>query len=396
MKLFLFPFLLSLSFLALVSCNDDPEGTPTGRFVFYVKGDVAGPTEFRRYDINGMRDDVQSTERVVSITNVAANGIVLYETRGGASPSATGLFGLCEGGQVLPVPLPVATDPVDEYVYGPLRGWSGIDPSPALAYDGHHAAFFAWQRPVGSVDSTEWSLHLCVFNCSEWKMSTTDISAFLRDHFTNAGSDFRPDIPIPTAVFIANDGSMAAMQLMVQHRGDHDPVGFRNLLLLQSQSGIHLVEENWSSIAFDPSPGWLLVSHAGGGGNVYDRHGGSWDLAHVPLRGGIHSLSGRSGECVVYSYGEGAFLLQRPTDGRLVKVPLDSERLKEHFPDVTWLFGSIRTEAGLSPDGEWIVFTADHADNQGLYILRRDGTGLRRIAEGVFDVPPVVSDIVPY
>jgi hypothetical protein len=90
--------------------------------------------------------------------------------------------------------------------------------------------------------------------------------------------------------------------------------------------------------------------------------------------------------------------LRRLTDGLRTVVVEWITNLQVRYPELR-LTSSPHSEdawSSVSPDGEWIAFVAAHELDDGLYIIRRDGTGLQRIARGIFDVAPVVSDVVPW
>ncbi|MBE0644905.1 MAG: hypothetical protein IH600_12545 [Bacteroidetes bacterium] len=401
MKMRRLSILCVLPLLILTACSDDPEGTPTGRFVYYVNGDHNGQVEFHRYEIVSGKDERLSTDHVISLSEVAANGRVLFETRSDAWPYTYQLFGRCEGGAVIPVPLPLSSDPAVEFSY--VGGDQYGEPLPAaLAHGGHHAAFYAWQRPVGSTDTTEWKLHLCIFDCAAWKMSTTDISAFIENHFAQQGLGFRPDIPSVTNVLaLTNDGSVAVISLIVRQVENGAPVAWRTLLLGGTPEQLRVLAEtsidtplSWFLAAFESS-GTLYLIQSDHSGVAYDCRGGSWQVALKSIGRGFQMLSAGSGEYGRYNSNVQTITLQRVSDGRLHEVPITRTQLETSFPDVQWLHG-LSDWGKLSPDGEWIAFVAQHAADQGLYVIRRDGTGLRRIARGTFDVPPVVSDVVPY
>lgn len=395
-------FLLPLITLAFVSCDDDPEGTPMGRFVYYVSGDAGGVAEFRRFDIETGKDELLSSDRFTVLSDVASNGRLLFETRDGTDGYQ--LFGQCEGGQVIPVPLPVAGDPAQTYAYVHLEE-SGTPYPPAMSHGGHHAAFFVWQRPVAYRDSSAWKLHLCVFDCSAWKVRTLELGDVLRAFYAQQGMTPDDTPPVPDRVAISNDGGIAALTLRIQLRDGAGKTMQRNVVLGGTLDRMLVLPLDTLaqiySISFEGATGTVYVATGLGEGTAFDCRGGSRAAPHayVPSVARSFILSALTGEIVVPSYAstDHTFLLFRPFDGVRHDVPLSRETLLAAFPDTKWLLGSIEEEVALSPDGEWLAFrTSQFEQHRALYVVRRDGTGLRRIAEGVFDVPPVVSDLVPY
>lgn len=390
-------FLLPLFALVLLSCDDDSGRVATGRFVYYVDGD-----QFHRQDIETGKDELLSTDRIVAFSGVASNGRVLYETRSGTWPWTYRLFGRCEGGQVISVPMPVAGDPAEtfEYVHPERYG----DVPVALAYGGHHAAFLAWQRPVAPADSLGWKLHLCVFDCAAWKMRTLDLGSVLGPHFAQQGLTMEGKPPMPDYVAISNDGGIAVVQvtLRVQAQGG-EPVWKRvmlggtldNMIVLPTESA----QPRFDAFAFEGSTGSLYAFTSLTEAVVFDCRGGSRTVATSRVPVSFVTLSTVSGEHASpwYTDTDIEFVLRRVADGRVHRIALNLQVLRATFPDTQWLVGSIEEEIALSPDGEWLAFrTSESEQHRALYVVRRDGTGLRRIAEGAFDVPPVVSDVVPY
>ena len=115
----IFPLVIAVLLLLLASCDDEEttRGGETGRFVYYCIGAPSTAVELRRQDLDDQQDVLVSAERVVSISTVAINGRVLYETLSGVDwPYPRRLFGRCEGGQIIPVPMPVSPDPAVEFV----------------------------------------------------------------------------------------------------------------------------------------------------------------------------------------------------------------------------------------------------------------------------------------
>ncbi|MFZ1728931.1 MAG: hypothetical protein WBQ23_03575 [Bacteroidota bacterium] len=388
--------------LLLLSCSDDPEGQSAARVVYYLNGDAGSSTDFRRYVIDREMDEAVVSEPVVWISEAAANGKVLFETNHG---STVQLFGRCETGQIIPVPLPVSTDPGLEYIYSNRsQSYYPYRNTTALAYEGHHAGFLTWRRPVGSTDSTTWDLQACIFDCGAWSMQEIAISEFLRSYFQSEGSGFRLDVLQPQTLEISNDGSAIVLDLIVAQKEGGNPVVSRRVLLGGTLAGMHVIRapllpaNEPSALQFDPAAARVYITTADKT-IAYDCLGGSQvvSLSGVPpSNSGFEVLSAHSGEVVRYSSAQATIILYRLSDGSQHIVPFDMEKLQISFPEVRWYMMRGEPWCSISPDGEWITFVAGHEKDNGLYLIRRDGTGLRRIATGTFDVRPIVSDVVPY
>ena len=393
--------LLAILPLLVTACDDgETNGAgESGRFVYYCIGAPPSAVELRRHDLDEQRDALLSSERVVSISDVAANGRVLFQTQTGDQwPFARQLYGRCEGGQIVPVPMPVSPDPAVEYLSVATDGTPGARLM-TISHAGHHAAFFSYARPVGSTDSTAWTFHLCVFDCGSWTMNTADLGACLQEHFTRTQPGFVPNHFIPSAVWLSHDGSVAAMQVEARRMEHHLVTASRTVLLggtlpQLSVLAVHPTMD-WNATVFDGATSQLYALSINGAMR-YDCRGGSGTPVSISLPGssGLAACSGGSGEIAWYDSNSPVISILRLSDGRLQRIALDRARLETQFPDAPWLLGEDGW-CGMSPDGEWIAVVVRHAQDEGLYVMRRDGSDPRRLARGAFAVPPVVSDVVP-
>lgn len=400
--------LLLLPLLLLLSCDDDPEGQSSARVVYYLNGEAESSMDFRRYVIDRQVDEPIASESVIWISEVAANGKVLFETKHGSTHQ---LWGRCETGQVLSVPMPVAADPAFEYIYGGSfhQYTSAFRSTTALAYDGHYAAFLSWLRPIGSTDSTTWDLQACIFDCGAWKMRTIGISDFLRSVFISEGKGFRLDGIVPSDLAISNNGEIIALELIAtQKRADGDPFARRRMLLGGTVDTMHVLLDSTSpstavylNLTFDGATGTLYAFKLDGSGTGFDCRGGSRIIAPSQWRpaSSAFSLSARSGEfvCIGYSSPTDFIKIVRISDGRVTPVAMTADQVAQIAPDVMTLISHLNnTGISISPDGEWLAFEGFAGAETALYIIRRDGTDLRRIATGTNGVRPVVSDVIPY
>ncbi len=386
--------LMLIPLLLLLSCEDEPEGRTSARFVYYVNGEAGATGEYHRYVIEEDRDETFATQAVMAMTEVAVNGRVLYMTR---QSGISLLYGRCESGQIVPVPMPVSSDPGEEYLL--------FDSAPVLAYEGHHAAFLATRRPVGNSDSTTWKQVLCIFDCASWSMTQFPLNDALEAEFARRQITVLPEFFISARLGISGTGDVAYLHANVagddsmrrRHRYSVQLSVFEgNIRILNvtdftnpgpapasvfnvTTGDMYLIQQNDVTI-IDCKTGSVRTGTSAQAFNAYR-----------PV------VSARSGEIAGPGAGK-ALALFRLYDGRLTTVMETVEQLQVRYPDVR-PYGNLHSSAQwytVSPDGEWIVFIAAHELDDGLFIIRRDGTELRRIARGIFDVPPVVSDVVPY
>ena len=380
---------------ALSACGDDPEGSASGRFVYYVQDDGTGTTEYRRHVIDNDRSEPQSQDPVVWISDVASNGRVLHMTKHG---SLLRLYGRCESGSVIPVPLPVAAQPGEEYVFAQAPA--------VISHEGHHAAYIAFRQPVGSSDSSEWKPELCVFDCGAWQMRQFALDGFLGNLFTQQQADFAWENIVPRWLGISSNGDAVFLYLDVfgidaaRHERRHFVLlswHDGNLRLLRQHEIIPGAAALPVTI-FDPAKAEVFVRY-NDENVIIDCRSGTERAADPALNRYPYQPVNctQGGEFVTRT--DGYFLtLRRISDGRRTVVVEGLNNLQVKYPDLRSLT-SPHSEAAwcaVSPDGEWIAFVASHELDDGLFIIRRDGTELRRIARGKFDVPPVVSDVVSY
>lgn len=389
--------MISVLFLlcALSACGDDPEGSASGRFVYYVHDDGTGSTEYRRHVIDNDRSEPQTQDPVVWISDVASNGRVLYMTKHG---SLLRLHGRCESGSVIPVPLPVAAQPGEEYVFAQAPA--------VISHEGHHAAYITFRQPVGSSDSSEWQPELCVFDCGAWQMRQFALDAFLGNVFTQQQADFTWENIVPRWLGISSNGDAVFLYLDVfgidSARREH-----RHFVLLSWHDGhLRLLRQGellrgaaaLPVTIFDPAKAEVFVRY-NDENVVIDCRSGTERAADPALNRYPYRPATCSQRGEFAMRNDNYFLtLRRLSDGWRTVVVEDINKLQVRYPELRSYPSPHGGDAwcSVSPDGEWIAFVASHELDDGLYIIRRDGTELRRIARGKFDVPPVVSDVVPY
>ncbi|MBR9979142.1 MAG: hypothetical protein KFH87_13745 [Bacteroidetes bacterium] len=390
MNIRILPLLLFPFFLTIACSDDDPAGTPQARSLYYVIQSADGEDGLYRYDIDADRQHLQTTETVTWLSQVAKNGIVIYETANG---STRNLWGRCEGGEILPVPMPVAEDPSNEFIYGREKA--------ALSHEGHHLAFTAWHRPLGATDSTLWKLYLCVFDCGVWKMDKTEIGSVVEDYYADSAS-FAPTHLIPLWMGISTDGSTVAMEMFVLDRQADGTQHHRHLMLGGTLDQFHILTDlpvhTSPRYLFDPVTAEILFSD----GRIFDCRDGSerfgTDMGSPGARIGNWEteriLTAGSREVALSAGLYGATQLFRPLDGRVHEVPTLGEDLRVQYPELR--FSSTNVWRRLSPDGTWLAVSVPRDEDQMLFVIRRDGTDLRLVTTGNFELPFVVSDVAPY
>lgn len=375
-----------LSILLLVisisACEDDVVEALPSRYVYYTD---AGH-ELQRYDVTLKKIERPGLSDVHAITSVAQNGIVLFET----NPTAEArLWGLCEDGSVIPVPMPVAESVAEEYVYGAAHA--------SLSAEGHHAAWPVYRRPSGSSDSTAWVQVLCTFDCGAWEMVQVDVSTFLQSEFQNSG--FSPDIVVLRDLRISGDGSRVVFSVAVSDLQEGGGRMMQHLLMVWENEEFRMLQGRQSAIeflSFTPdyntlyfvSAGtYFAIDFAAGIVSGFDLRTDRKDIL-TP-----HSFSRGTGEYISSVVDGEIIVLTRLSDGSRTVVLPNIRELTIAYPEIN--YGTLGDWASVSPDGQWVVFPWLADEESHLFIISRDGIDIRRIATGSFPVPAVVSSEIP-
>jgi hypothetical protein len=378
----LYPLIALLFLPLLLSCEDEVIVALPSRYVYFV--DQAGTLQ--RYDITLKKIENMNMSNVTRVTPVAENGIVLFET---APVTQTRLWGYCEDGSTIPVPQPVTESPSEEYIYGGAEA--------TLSREGHHAAWAVYRRPAGSTDSTEWTQELCRFDCGEWKMKQVDVTSYVRAQFE--GSNFMPDIVIVRDLLISADGSNVVFAVDMTDIQAGTVRAHQSLLLRWRGDALEMLQgnrEGFRLLFFDADCTRLYfgVGHRGseldcGSGTVVTKSF-TTDRREL-LRPGAFSADR---EEYLASFSDGVLLaLVGLSGGGQTSVIAGIRDLTAYYPEI--IFGELQEWASVSTDGEWVAFTWIGDATEYLFVVRRDGTDLRRIAQGRFPVPAVVSNEIP-
>jgi len=378
----LYPLIVLLFLPLLQSCDDDVIVALPSRYVYFV--DQAGTLQ--RYDITLKKTENMNMSDVTYVTTAAENGIVLFET---APVTQTRLWGYCEDGSIIPVPQPVTETPAEEYIYGGAHA--------TLSREGHHAAWAVYRRPAGSTDTTEWTQELCRFDCGAWKMKQVDVSSFVRAQFE--GSNFVPDIVIVRDIRISANGSDVVFAVDMTDIQAGTVRARQSLLLRWRNDALEMLQGNrdgFRLLFFDADCSRLYYM-VGYRGYEYDCDGKTVVTKsfttdrHELLRPGAFSAAR---EEHLASFSDGVLLsLIALGGGGQTPVIAGIRDLTAYYPEI--IFGELQDWASVSADGEWVSFAWIGDSTEHLFVVRRDGTDLRRIAQGRFPVPAVVSNEIP-
>ncbi len=365
------------------ACSDDPEGTPTDRYVYYA---LTGQG-LHRYSIVTGIDEAISQDKVMWITEVAENGIVLFSTQ---SSGVRSLWGRCENGGIIPVPMPVAESPAEEYVLSATP--------PTLSWKGHHAAFVVYKRPLNSVDTTQWSASVCVYDCAAQKMKVGDVSAFLRSSLVGTG--LSPDVVRVHAAQISDYGDVTALVAHIDDIQSDGSLVHRSAILAFDATGLRILDpidiENGgilSHFKFDPKtsvfyafPPWKQPFA------VDSRTGDVRDLVTpvVPFAPWT-PVAWQTSEFVDFAFPR--LGLRRIDSG--TETPVIEDTGIELHSHMDLMHGAGHTPA-LSPDGAWIGLQWATKDDQDVvFLFSRDGSDIRRMVKGAMACPVSISAEVP-
>ncbi len=376
-------FLLLSAVLLLGACDDDVIDALPSRYIYYI--DASG--DVQRHDLTLDKNEAVGVGNVRYITSVAENGIVLFEKYPG---SGAVLYGQCADGSIIPVPMPVSPTAGEEYVYGAAH--------PALSSKGHHAAWAVYRHVATENDSALWVQELCRFDCGMWKMSQTDLTAFIRQEMK--GSGFGADLIVVEDVMISSDGSQTIASVRVT---ETPPGGDRHsqyLLVSWTETGLRLMlgksrsiellsfDAQCASLYFRSGGDYFSLSCSGGSSSRVTMDGSRLSLL-TP-----HSFAAETGEYSSSFLNGDIAALTRLSDGDRTVVVESIRDITVVFPEIT--FGALGGWISVSPDGEWIVFPWYVTEADGhLFAVRRDRGKFRRIAQGLFELPASLSKEIP-
>jgi hypothetical protein len=372
---------LLLCMLLAPGCTDDAPVQPSApdRWVYYSMEIGGAPGLYRTSLVSGKTEQV-SAERVVHISSVATNGVVLFEV---ADRVEGRYWGRCTTGSVIPVPFPVHSDATLEYAYAAA-------PHIALSGTGHRAAYPVYLRPVGSTDSTRWELRLAVFDCAAWQMATVDVNTFVLSLYAHW---FVP----PTNAFASGDylcidteGRRAWMLASAVNMQMGSAVSLPTVLVEWSADSLRAVTD------YARAPqllGWLAAGDAlclsdSTGCSLLPLPNGPAGVPTTAVPRTPYQFPSNAREYVRFG-AEAVEIMQLPEHMLILRV-LRYADANAQFPKVTGAPADGRM-LSIAPDGAWLVCALQETDGTGLYAVRRDGTDLRRLNGGRLLAPPVVS-----
>ncbi|HOJ03619.1 MAG TPA: hypothetical protein PK916_06420 [Bacteroidota bacterium] len=365
--------LLSLLLCFCLACDDDADNVQPDRFAYYI---IGGEGLHRQW-LYTHRDETVFEGDVRWLSTVADNGIVLFR-----SHSAVGmqLWGRCDNGSILAVPMPISSDVQREALLD--------EAEPALSRAGHHAAFVVWDKLKTSTDSSAWSARICVFDCAAWRMESADVTAFLRERFPAELSEaFRLRCE---AVWLSADGATALLGIIVVQAADSNLRNFAALLRYRNgQLETFPGYETFTDLTFtrynifDPATGVLYASAWNEQGRhlrtlAFDATSlGVREVGFVPyFEHASHRVTAGSSEYIDWNSSE---VLLRPIAGGLSATEL--------LP-----FTAVVQDLSISPDAAWFAMRAKTTENDDAWIVAQRGGGIQRvIARGKLSGPLALS-----
>jgi hypothetical protein len=382
---------LAISAISLVQgCSDTSSPNAVfERWIYYASDSssdgrqLPGLYRIACSDGNTLRIDPRP---IVAISGIAANGVVLFARQSNQWDNGSDnpvLFGRCENGSIIPVPFPVSSSVDSEYV-------SVLSPIAALAYDGHHAAYPAYLKPVAKDGFEVFKARLVLFNCASGNMRVIDIEEGIKRLY-------RPESI--RQVWIANDWLILSQ--------DGAKIWFTASIELDGGAQVRRLLE-WSDtlrMIGPPSESELsLVGYDDKNKILYTRRSGG--LVHIPVSGNEFVTTGVTPAHVTpaqFSRASGEFAhvgfngieIRNAADASLERTVCTIDALNTRFQR---LYEPARSRVVMSPDGEWLAFAGDITPGIGpentcdILLMRRDGSELRRVAIGVRLSDIAISD----
>jgi hypothetical protein len=170
--------------LAFIGCDEDVPKERDVTYLYYYNN--AGFKEILTNDNEG---DYLAGNAVDRCTGVAENGIVIFKY----SNVTQALWGKCENGSLIAVPIPESTD--DNYKYS-----LNTKTSERLAYKGHHLAYFCDYK---TISTGKIEVQLVIFNCEIGEATIVPFKSFLLNELSEEGV---MDVNIAGSMLINNSG----------------------------------------------------------------------------------------------------------------------------------------------------------------------------------------------
>ncbi len=351
------------------------------RYLYYGIANNDSTGGLYRIDISSGLKERKSALPVAYTTSVAENGVVLFQTAG----EPFELKGKCTTGAIVPVPFPVPSDVRCQYVFA-------IPPRLTLSHPGHHACY---PVTLKRTDPPSAQACLALYNCAVQQMTIINVDSCVRRILSTKQVQ---DVKVSgDCTLIDSEGDKLWFIAMVTEN------------TIQGIDSLYYISEwNTGSIRIISSPFTSPIRLRG---------------RNIP-EGALYILNENDNSIFLFSVRDGS-LEKTAMNGSQFLSPLQCSHQGDYL--ALWGNGGIElydaamrristvltsadiTRLGngavfknserlsISPDGIWIAFALPTSANSSLFhifIVRRDGSELQRIADGVSCGVPVISDDV--
>ncbi len=365
-----------------LSCgNDATSPSSLERWVYYPASTIHDADRkdcglFRIGLYSGKREQITNAP-VSQTTLIAKNGIIVMEFTDSIKQK---LYGRCEDGRLIPVPLP-EPDTTGWYYFFPTLG------SMTLASEGHHLSYrVAYDALVGIPERIPYE-RLVYFDCNKWELTLVNPNILLSSlmpgferYGVGVGIAFG-DQQAQSLLFVATGLTkygqtyLPASEMIVEWRGGKI-IPHSSLLSVRYRQ----------IIGYDPTSKNLLISQSDGCKLRMLDNENEINLSVTPL-----GIAEDRSEFIAWN--QDSLALFRMSDGGSLHTIISLPSLKNMFG-----YSNITTGgASISHDGGWIVFmirpiVKDPPFTYDMFVIRRDGSQLQRIASQVRCGNPVISN----
>ncbi len=374
--LFLLSGLIMIGF-GLSSCeNGSGPSKAFTRYLNYVasSADGASGTDlgFFSYTTGDNQISRVATTSILNITGVAKNGIVLFERDKDAERR---LVARCHDRHLKETPYPVLPGGGALHYYLP--------PHVALDYEGHHAAWLMYEEIGGNEAKVP---YIIWYNCQEDDTTIVNIDAFVQDK----GSAISKAEPAGEYVIISNEGSVVWFVLKLYD----DAGGVKGWRIVKLDAGVM----DWASDLSGEEitlAGLEFVSD-----NVIVKKGdaiysvsklGSFDptfLSPVNMSNPYQFARTRR-ELAVWT--DDGIAIHNYGEGNVFNKVINYTEIEQKYNSYVTTSSE---KLAMSPDAEIIVFGLKRTDDGkfDLFMVNRDGAGLKLIKENIYFGMAVISD----
>ena len=381
----------------MISLNSCSEKTgPSSNFVRYVYYPVLYGTDKSYQTHEGMYAyaiDSNITKQYVNngvmhLTSVGnVDNIMVFQY---ADPTLR-YWGKCTDGSLLKVPFPYdSADLTHIYAYDAM-------PLIQLSYDGHHVAYFVnyESADTANLDPTTVEPKLIIFNCAKWLMTTISIKNFCMNQFLGMGVNVI--LPAGRNILINQDGSKIwfVIQALKFANNQYTSMGYRviewNDSTISSYSDI--IDAPVTLWGIDPFSENILLQT----GSTLQVLGANQTMSQtsllLPNLSNPNQFAKESTELAIwtndgidiYNFAQGA-----STSTVMTFTSFDGQ-----YPGYKH---ESNVSLSIAPDAQVITFALAKTANPthyDLFIINRDGSGLKKIATDIPICEPVVSNRIP-